>query len=156
MYYYIGNNQVFNIIESSYLVILLELRRHHHLSSLLLSFFSFSLFFWKGSVWLDPDRVAELRQHWPQIWGRTDRSHSDQYCDRLLISWVKMISLISLECGSLCFKTVFFSIKRWIIWLIAAEATLCHVMHAGKYWSSSDFKGVNDEGNENFDKQHQI
>lgn len=31
-------------------------------------------------------------------------------------------------------------------------------MHAGKYWLSSDLKGINDEGNENFseNKQHQI
>lgn len=31
------------------------------------------LSFCKGNIWFDPDRVAELRRRWPEIWGRTDR-----------------------------------------------------------------------------------
>lgn len=39
--------------------------------------------FCKGNVWFDTDCVAELRWHWPEIWGRNDRYQSD----RLIVYW---------------------------------------------------------------------
>lgn len=46
------------------------------------------LYFCKRLILFDRDCVAEPRQHWPEIWGRTDRYHSDRYSDsRTLLDW---------------------------------------------------------------------